>query len=96
MRMRSRVGVAQPLEALDRGGLASAVGPEDPEDLASPNLEGDAVDRARGPVGLAQLVDDDDLLHGPHATPDARGRARVERPLREVPEGHAPRAGEPG
>src|SRR5690606_7126967 len=54
------VGAAQTFDAFDGGGLAGAVGAEDPEDLSFPDGEGDVVDGGAARVGLAQAVDFDD------------------------------------
>jgi hypothetical protein len=45
----------EPLEALDRGGLAGPIGAEQPEDLTGSDLKVDAVDRDVVAVGLASL-----------------------------------------
>ncbi|GAA2247040.1 hypothetical protein GCM10010145_12690 [Streptomyces ruber] len=73
-----RVGDAQPLDALDGGGLARAVRAEDPEDLAFLDGAGDPVDDGAPPVGLAQLTDFDDR-HAPSLPP---GRGSAHRPSR--------------
>src|SRR5665647_3176624 len=46
---------AQALDALQEGGLAGAVGADDPEDLALADLEGDAVDGAEVSVALGDV-----------------------------------------
>jgi hypothetical protein len=51
---------AQPLDALHRRRLAGAVGADQAEDLAVPDLEGNVVNRDERPVGLADAVDLDD------------------------------------
>ena len=50
-------GLMQALEHLDRRGLARAVRPEQPEDLAAPDLEADAVDGLDVAVRLAHVAD---------------------------------------
>ena len=45
-----RVGLANALDAFHGRGLAGAVGPDEPEDLALEHLEGDVVDRHGGAV----------------------------------------------
>ncbi len=60
---RSRIGLAQGLDALDGGGLARTVRAEDPEDLAGRDLERHAVDGGGVAVALAQPVDDQGVLH---------------------------------
>nr|BFF20061.1 hypothetical protein GCM10025730_35820 [Promicromonospora thailandica] len=45
---RAAVRAAQAGDALDRGGLARAVGAEDAEDLAAGDLEADVGDRGAG------------------------------------------------
>jgi hypothetical protein len=62
---RTRIGAAEPLQALHRGGLARPVGPDDPKDLAGLHGERDAVHRHRRAVPLAQLGDLDDRRHRP-------------------------------
>jgi hypothetical protein len=48
------------LEHLHRRGLAGAIGPEEPEDLTPPDVEGHAVDgpdvAARAAAGLVAIV----------------------------------------
>src|SRR6185437_2741004 len=51
---------AQPLYALDRGGLPRAVRPEDPEDLPLLDGERHVVDGDRAAVPLVQVADIDD------------------------------------
>jgi hypothetical protein len=46
---------SQPLDAFHGRGLACAVGPEDPEDLARLDRKGDVVDGHGVPVALVQL-----------------------------------------
>src|SRR3954447_8560224 len=53
------VPVPVALEDLDGGGLARAVGPEQPEDLAAPDAERQPADRLLAPVGLRQVVHND-------------------------------------
>jgi hypothetical protein len=60
---RTRVGAAQALQALHRGGLAGPVGANDPEDLAGLHGERDAVHRYRLAVSLPKLGDLDDRRH---------------------------------
>src|SRR5206468_5659143 len=55
-----RVGLANAFDALHGRGLASAVGPDEPEDLALEHLEGDVIDRHGGAVPLAQVGHFDD------------------------------------
>ena len=56
----------QSLDALDRGGLAGAVGAQQTEDLAAPHRERKVVDSHRVTVDLAQMLDFDDdfVAHG--------------------------------
>ena len=51
---RPSIGPPQPLQALDGRGLTGAVRPDQPEDLAPPDLEIDTVDRDEFTVGLAE------------------------------------------
>jgi hypothetical protein len=63
----ARAGLDQALEDLDRGGLARAVGAEQPEALALAHLEVQAaqrLDRRLRRIGLAQLAAADGGLHG--------------------------------
>ena len=78
------VGLGQPLDHLERGRLAGAVRPEDPERLALGDLEGHALDRHRGAVGLAQLAHvDGDHVRQRYQPIDARvPRARLARVAR--------------
>jgi len=55
----------QPFDNLHRGGLAGAVGPEDPEDLAALHGERQVVDRDLVAVPLVQVLDFDDRHLGP-------------------------------
>jgi hypothetical protein len=57
---RPAVGPPQPFHALQRRGLAGAVGPDEPEDLAGFHLEGHFVDGHRRAVGLANAGNVDD------------------------------------
>ncbi len=57
------VGRAQALDALDAGRLPGTVGPEKPEDLPLPHLEGDVRDRLQVSVALREVVDHDDFVH---------------------------------
>ena len=54
---RAAVGRAQAFDALHGGGLAGAVGPDQAEDLARLDVEGDVVDGHGPPVGLANAGD---------------------------------------
>src|SRR5580704_788393 len=54
---RAAVGMAQPLGALDGGGLARAVRAEDAEDLALLDAQAEVVDRDLLAVPLAQVAD---------------------------------------
>jgi hypothetical protein len=54
---------ASPLDALHRRGLARAVRPEDPEDLALVHGEGDIADRYGVPVPLVQVLHLDHCCH---------------------------------
>ena len=58
--------VARPvaLEDLDRGRLACAVGAEQAEDLAGPEVEVDPLQRLELAVALAEAADADDGGHG--------------------------------
>src|SRR5262249_41740545 len=58
----SRVGLANALDAFHSRGLASAVGPDEPEDIALEHLERNVVDRHGGAIQLAQMGDLDDAL----------------------------------
>src|SRR5690606_38248904 len=71
-------GAAQAPQAFDGGGLAGAVGAEDPEDLALVNGEADVVHGAAAAVGLAQPADFDDR----HGSRIAAGGGRAHRPGR--------------
>src|SRR5206468_12534092 len=59
-----RVGLANAFDTFHRRGLAGAVGPDEPEDLALEHIEGDVVDRHGGAVPLAQMGHLDDTLPG--------------------------------
>jgi hypothetical protein len=51
---------------LQRGGLAGAVGPEDPEELAALHLEADPVDGPDGAVRLPQVTHGYGRCHAGH------------------------------
>jgi hypothetical protein len=53
-RYRAAVGSSEPLDHLQRGGLAGAVGAEDPEALAVADLEADRVDDGPAVVALGE------------------------------------------
>ena len=59
------VTVAVALEDLDDGGLAGAVGAEQPEDLALPHREAQTADRLEAPVRLPEPLDGDRRHPGP-------------------------------
>ena len=67
---------AQADHALDRGGLAGAVGADDPEDLALVDGEGDLVDRHHLAVPLVEPFYFDDRWHGGLSSGTA-GRSRT-------------------
>src|SRR5690606_18332685 len=52
------VRLAQPQHTFDRGRLARAVRPQEPQDLAFRNLEADATYGLDGAVALVQVADD--------------------------------------
>src|SRR5690606_4617114 len=82
---RAAVRAAQAGEALDRGGLARAVGAEDAEDLAAGDVEADVGDGGAGRwVGLAKVTDFDDWgRHGRSwVVVVQRGRTGAERSRR--------------
>jgi hypothetical protein len=54
------VGLADPFQALQGGGLSCAVRPQQPDDLAGLHLEADVVRGDDAAVGLAQVMDLDD------------------------------------
>ena len=56
-RQAAVVGLANSLQAFQRGRLARAVGAEQAEDFAPVGLEADAVDRDEGSVALAEVLD---------------------------------------
>ena len=58
------VGLADPFQAFQCGGLARAVRPQQPEDLAGMRLEADVVCGDDGAVALAQVANLDDGWHG--------------------------------
>jgi hypothetical protein len=58
------IGIAKPLQALDRGRLPGSVRAEQAEDLALLDREGHVVDRHRVPVGLVEGLDRDHRRHG--------------------------------
>ena len=60
--MVPRSGVRRPFDALHRGGLAGAVGPDQTEDLAVVDLERHVVDGHRPAVGLADAGDLNDWM----------------------------------
>ena len=70
---RAGVGDAQSLDAFDGGGLARAVGAEDPEDLPLVDGEAHSVHRGAPGVGLAHPVHFDDG----HGYEGPAGRARA-------------------
>jgi hypothetical protein len=63
------VGPPQPLDALNRGGLARPVGAPHAEDLAGGNLEGDVLHGNQRVAGLAMIRADREAAHTP-AIPD--------------------------
>jgi len=80
----ARVGLAQPLQALDGRRLPCAVRAEDPEDLPLFDGERDAVHHGTAAVDLAQAAYFDDR-HASRIVPDG---ARAHRPSRSS--GHHP------
>ncbi len=62
--MVPRVGFAHALDALHRGRLARAVGPDQAEDLAFEDFERSFVDGHGFAVGLADAGDLNDWRHG--------------------------------
>jgi len=66
---RAGSGRAQPLHALDGGGLAGAVRAQQAENLAALDFEGDVVDGDQvAAVDLAQMLDGDDGRHARERT----------------------------
>ena len=63
---RAGVRLAQPDDALERRGLAGAVRPEEPEDLAVLDLEADAPRRLHVAVVLVEILNDDFRRRGRH------------------------------
>ena len=77
-------GVRRPeaLEHLDRRRLAGPVRAEEPEDLAPPDLEADAIDSPDVAIRLAHVLDDDDRLGVRSRSIGRRqGRAGHRRPM---------------
>src|SRR5690625_5372165 len=56
-RQAATVGPAQSGDHLDRGGLAGAVGAQDPEGLAPEDVQADAIDSDRSLVSLGEVLD---------------------------------------
>ena len=56
------VAAADPLQALQGAGLARAVRPQQPEDLAAAHLEADGVHRHEAAVDLAEVPHRDDIV----------------------------------
>ena len=78
-RDRAPIGLANPLDALHRRGLAGAVGTDQAEDLAVVDLERHVVDRDGLAVGLADAGDaDDDSGHS------QQSKVRTVRTVRKV------------
>ena len=67
-RHRSSLRCPKPFDTLHRRGLASAVGADEAEDLALPNLEGNIVDGNLRAVALADAIDPDDGLGFRHSS----------------------------
>jgi hypothetical protein len=61
----ARVGLAQALDDLQRGGLAGPVGPQYAEELAGLDVEADPVDGGHVAVGLMHVADRDRGRHKP-------------------------------
>src|ERR1035437_4510055 len=71
----ARVGLAQPFQDLDRGGLSGPIGAEHAEDLSRTHLEAHAIDGLDVAVALAQVGDADDRFAALcHQTPWLRPR----------------------
>ena len=62
--MRAAVGLANPFDALHRGGLSRSVGPDQSKDFPLVDLERRLLDGHGFAVGLADSGDFNDWMHG--------------------------------